>query len=96
MLYLCMRMKRYTLYIIMLASMLFAVLPAKADTDTRHLDSLAVSIKNGDTLFLAYLHDVYVFPPMKFKSKKQEKFYWRTVRDVKKTLPIAKILKPIR
>ena len=92
MLYLCMRMKRYTLYIIMLASMLFAVLPAKADTDTRHLDSLAVSIKNGDTLFLAYLHDVYVFPPMKFKSKKQEKFYWRTVRDVKKTLPIAKVL----
>ena len=29
---------------------------------------------------------------MVFKSKKQERFYWRTVRDVKKTLPFAKLL----
>lgn len=57
-----------------------------------HTDSVAVQIKDGDTLFLAYLHDVYVFPPMRFKSKKQERFYWKTVRDVKITLPIAKIL----
>ena len=46
----------------------------------------------GDTIGLAFLHDVYVFPRMRFKNKKQEKFYWRTVRDVKKTLPYAKIL----
>ena len=26
------------------------------------------------------------------KNKKQEKFYWRTVRDVKKTLPYAKLI----
>lgn len=55
-------------------------------------DSCAVQIKDGDTLYLAYLRDVYVFPPMRFKNKRQEKFYWKTVRDVKKTLPIAKIL----
>ena len=92
MLYLCSRMKRIFLYI----ALLFCVSPAFAalsdPQNTEHLDSLAVSIRGGDTLFLAYLHDIYVFPPMKFKSKKQEKFYWRTVRDVKKTLPIAKIL----
>ena len=46
----------------------------------------------GDTVGLAFLRDVYVFPKMKFKNKKQERFYWRTVRDVKKTLPYAKIL----
>ena len=46
----------------------------------------------GDTIGLAFLHDVYVFPRMRFKNKKQEKFYWRTVRDVKVTLPYAKIL----
>ena len=46
----------------------------------------------GDTIGLAFLHDVYVFPRMRFKNKKQERFYWRTVRDVKKTLPYAKIL----
>ena len=38
------------------------------------------------------MRELYVYPPMKFKSKKQERFYWRTVRDVKKTLPYAKVL----
>lgn len=47
---------------------------------------------DGDTIFVAQLHDVWVFPKMKFKNKKQEQFYWRTVRDVKKTLPYAKLL----
>lgn len=47
---------------------------------------------NNDTVYLANLHPVYVFPPMKFKSKSQEKFYWKTVRDVKKTLPYARIV----
>lgn len=56
------------------------------------LDSCAVQVRDGDTLYLAYLRDIYVFPPMRFKNKKQERFYWKTVRDVKKTLPIAKIL----
>ncbi len=74
-------------YIILLC--MFAVMPAMAQSP---LDSCAVQITGNDTVFLAYLHDVYVFPKMKFKSKKQERFYWRTVRDVKKTLPIAKIL----
>ena len=36
--------------------------------------------------------DVYVYPPMVFKNKQQERFYWKTVRDVKKTLPFAKEL----
>ena len=49
-------------------------------------------MQNGDTLYLAWLHDVWVYPPLKFKNKKQEKFYWKTVRDVKKTLPYAKMI----
>ena len=44
-----------------------------------------------DTCRLTYIRDVYVFPPLKFKNKKQEQFYWRTVRDVRKTLPYAKL-----
>lgn len=55
-------------------------------------DSLAIQIKGNDTLYLAYLHDVYVYPKMVFKNKKQERFYWKTVRDVKKTLPYAKMI----
>lgn len=58
----------------------------------KYMDSCAVHIKDGDTLFIAWLHDIWVYPPMKFKNKKQEKFYWKTVRDVKKTLPYAKMI----
>lgn len=45
----------------------------------------------GDTVRMTIMHDVVVYPPMKFKNKKQEEFYWRTVRDVRKTLPYAKL-----
>lgn len=58
----------------------------------QYMDSCMVSVKDGDTLYLAYLHEVWVYPPMRFKNKKQEKFYWRTVRDVKKCLPYAKMI----
>lgn len=45
----------------------------------------------GDTCRLTYIREVVVFPPLKFKNKKQEEFYWKTVRDVRKTLPYAKL-----
>ena len=45
----------------------------------------------GDTVRMTFIRDVFVYPPMKFKNKKQEEFYWRTVRDVRKTLPYAKL-----
>lgn len=56
------------------------------------MDSCLLRIENGDTLYMAWLHDVWVYPPMKFKNRVQEKFYWRTVRDVKKCLPYAKMI----
>ncbi len=45
----------------------------------------------GDTVRMTVFNDFYVYPPLKFKNKKQEEFYWRTVRDVRKTLPYAKL-----
>ncbi len=45
----------------------------------------------GDTCRMTVFNDFYVYPPLKFKNKKQEEFYWRTVRDVRKTLPYAKL-----
>ena len=44
----------------------------------------------GDTVRMIEIREVVVYPPMKFKNKKQEEYYWRTVRDVRKTLPYAK------
>ena len=33
------------------------------------------------------------YPKLKFKNKRQERYYYKLVRDVKKTLPLAKEIK---
>lgn len=45
----------------------------------------------GDTIRMTIINDFYVYPDLKFKNKKEEDFYWRTVRDVRKALPYAKM-----
>ncbi len=74
-----------------MAALLLAV-GANAAVQHAHLDSLMIQVHGNDTLYMAYLHDVYVYPPLRFKNKRQERFYWKTVRDVKKTLPYAKMI----
>lgn len=49
-------------------------------------------VDGNDTTYYAFLRDIYIYPKLKFNSRKQEQFYWRTVRDVKKALPYAKIV----
>ncbi len=49
-------------------------------------------IDRGDTIASVTLREHYIFPPLKFKSKRAEKLFWRDVQDVKKTLPYAKIV----
>lgn len=46
-------------------------------------------IYDGDTIPWVKLKTVYIFKPMKFKNKREERRYTRLVRDVKKVLPIA-------
>lgn len=46
----------------------------------------------GDTVPVFALRGITVFPKLKFKNKKEEQYYWRTVRDVKLTLPYAKLI----
>lgn len=46
----------------------------------------------GDTVRMTVMNDIYVYPPIRFKNRKQEEFYWRTVRDVRRTLPYAKLI----
>ncbi len=53
---------------------------------------LMVQINGNDTILLAYLHDIWVFPRNNFKNKAQEQFFWRTVRDIKRALPYARII----
>ncbi len=49
-------------------------------------------VVQGDTTWMIHMKNIYVFPTQQFKNKKEEKFYWKTVRDVKKTLPYAKLI----
>ena len=52
--------------------------------------------RSGDTLYIApMLPPVYCYPPMRFKNKRAEKFYWKTVRNVKKCLPYARIVSKV-
>ena len=50
------------------------------------------TVINGDTVILVQLRNVYCFPRKNFKNKKQEEAYWRDVHDVKRTLPLAKLV----
>jgi hypothetical protein len=56
---------------------------------------LPVEPYNGDTIPVVHLPNVYIYKPPQFNSRRQERFYWRTVRDVKKTLPIAREVRGI-
>ena len=53
------------------------------------------SLYKGDTILYVDLRPVYVYKPLKFKNKRQQQSYSRLVRNVKKTLPIAKEIKNI-
>lgn len=50
------------------------------------------TVIDGDTVMMIVFNEISVFPPLKFKNKKEEQFYWRTVRDVRKALPYAKLI----
>lgn len=47
---------------------------------------------SGDSLCMIVLNPIVCIPAEKFKDKKAEEFYWRTVRDVRRTLPYAKLI----
>lgn len=51
-----------------------------------------VEEETGDTVCMLVFYPITVYPNEKFKNKKQEQFYWKTVRDVRKTLPYAKLI----
>ena len=87
-------LKRIPHIVLVLSCLIFFVLEGRAgeESSRKYVDSCMIRVQNGDTLYMAWLHEVWVYPPMKFKNRKQEKFYWRTVRDVKKCLPYARMI----
>ena len=51
-----------------------------------------IEAETGDTLMMLVFNNITVFPRERFKNKKEEEFYWKTVRDIKRTLPYAKLI----
>ncbi len=51
-----------------------------------------VDAETGDTLAMLVFNPITIYPRERFRNKKQEEFYWKTVRDVKRTLPYAKLI----
>jgi hypothetical protein len=51
-----------------------------------------LEINGRDTVYQYTFQDIYCFPPMKFANRKQEDFYWKTIRDVKRALPYARLV----
>lgn len=49
-----------------------------------------VTVYKNDTIPTITLREVIIFPEIRFKSKRQRTRYNKLVRDVKKTLPLAK------
>lgn len=68
------------------------VLPEPGDGRIDYARGYYMTEIDGEEVKMIVLNDVTVYPPLKFRNKKEEEFYWRTVRDVKKTLPYAKLI----
>lgn len=67
-------------------------MPEVGDGRIKPLKGYYLFEEDGEELLMLVLSEVKVFPELKFKNKKEEEFYWKTVRDVKKTLPYAKLI----
>lgn len=48
--------------------------------------------EEGDSVIVFHMAELTVFPEMQFANRREEEFFWRTVRDVKLTLPYAKLI----
>lgn len=51
-----------------------------------------VEEETGETRTMYVLNPIVIYPNERFRTKSEEEFYWKTVRDVKKTLPYAKLI----
>ena len=85
-------MKKYVIISFFLFSSLICVASVPRYSEKLGGYLLNAEIYQGDTIGTIVLPEVPIYPPMKFKNKKQEKFYWKTVRDVKKVYPYMKFI----
>ncbi|MDR2388280.1 MAG: DUF4294 domain-containing protein [Tannerellaceae bacterium] len=49
-------------------------------------------VDKGDTIAMIHLREVIIYPELRFKNKRERQNYDKLVRDVKRTLPYAKMV----
>lgn len=91
--------------IVLVVALTAAVRAAARDTDyvppeneqprivTNYYRDAKWVVVDGDSMPVFTLRPIVVWPPLKFKNKKQEQYYWRTVRNVRILLPYAKMIR---
>ncbi|MDO4949203.1 MAG: DUF4294 domain-containing protein, partial [Bacteroidales bacterium] len=74
-----------------------SVVPASAQEVNTTISGIRVPacVEGGDTIPSLQIPEVYVFKPLVFRSRRQQKEFSRMVASVKKTLPIAKEIRSI-
>lgn len=87
--------------VFMLVSAAVALAQAPVPTEVTPISGLQQVFKGkyhfidqatGDTVCMIVFNPITIYPRERFRNKKEERFYWRTVRDVRKTLPYAKLI----
>lgn len=81
--------EKETLYSIVF-SFIAAAAYSQQQTTTINGYMVPVCVYKGDTIPAVQLPNVYIFRPLKFKNEKERREYYRLVRNVKKTLPLAR------
>ncbi len=82
-------MKRLLLILLFISLMTVAT-RSQEQTTTIQGYIVPVCVYKGDTIPSLKIPTVYIFKPLKFKNEKERRAYSRLVRNVKKTLPIAR------
>lgn len=50
------------------------------------------TLYKGDSITRVDFYPLRVYPPLTFKNKRQERAYYKLIRDVKRTLPLARMI----
>ena len=84
----------------MMISFLLTTLSAAAQDDLGDptfvpMVKVSKTLVDGDSIQYMELSNVYVYPELTFKSKRQQQSYMRLVKNVKKVLPLAKQVRQI-
>lgn len=98
-------MRRVILYLFVMLAVTAQAQEKKLNPEDRQIDMdnptfvpmvrVGKVLDQGDSIQYMEMNNVYVYPPVIFKNQRQAAAYMRLVKNVKRTLPIAKEVKQI-